>query len=266
MNKYIWLVIFLAIIIAALGAVLIFLPVKNNINNPPVVLGIRITSPISGAEIFSPLKITGTTNGEGWNGFEGQVGTVKLLDKNGKQWGQTAILTAITDWMKPPVSFETYLAFVSQEEQSGFLVFKNENPSGLPDNEKQFAIPVKIAKSSGELITVKAYFNNSELDSEYSCNKVFPVERQVAKTPAIARTALEELLKGPVNLEKDAGFFTSINTGVKIQKLTIENETAKVDFDEQLQFQVGGSCKVSAIRAQITETLKQFPIVKNVII
>ncbi|OGZ84384.1 MAG: hypothetical protein A2599_03320 [Candidatus Staskawiczbacteria bacterium RIFOXYD1_FULL_39_28] len=266
MNKYIWLVIFLAIIIAALGAVLIFLPVKNNINNPPVVLGIRITSPISGAEIFSPLKITGTTNGEGWNGFEGQVGTVKLLDKNGKQLGQTAILTAITDWMKPPVSFETYLAFVSQEEQSGFLVFKNENPSGLPDNEKQFAIPVKIAKSSGELITVKAYFNNSELDSEYSCNKVFPVERQVAKTPAIARTALEELLKGPVNLEKDAGFFTSINTGVKIQKLTIENETAKVDFDEQLQFQVGGSCKVSAIRAQITETLKQFPIVKNVII
>ncbi|PIP22172.1 MAG: hypothetical protein COX38_02115, partial [Candidatus Nealsonbacteria bacterium CG23_combo_of_CG06-09_8_20_14_all_39_25] len=36
--------------------------------------------------------------------------------------------------------------------------------------------------------------------------------------------------------------------------------------DEQLEFQVGGSCKVSAIRAQITQTLKQFPTVDEVVI
>ncbi len=52
--------------------------------------------------------------------------------------------------------------------------------------------------------------------------------------------------------------------GVKIQKLTIENNIAKVDFDKQLEFQVGGSCRVSAIRAQITQTIKQFPTVKSV--
>jgi len=33
-----------------------------------------------------------------------------------------------------------------------------------------------------------------------------------------------------------------------------------------LQYQVGGSCRVSAIRAQIIETLKQFSTVKNVVI
>lgn len=67
-------------------------------------------------------------------------------------------------------------------------------------------------------------------------------------------------------LKKNQGFFTSINPGVKIQNIVIENGIAKVDFDEQLEFQVGGSCRVSAIRAQIIQTLKQFPTIKEVLI
>ena len=117
-----------------------------------------------------------------------------------------------------------------------------------------------------ETIKIKVYFNNDKLDPEFSCNKVFPVEREIIKTEAIDRAALEELLKGASEKEKSEGFFTSINSGVKIQKLTIEDGTAGVDFDEQLEFQVGGSCRVAAIRAQITQTLKQFPTVQNVII
>ena len=117
-----------------------------------------------------------------------------------------------------------------------------------------------------ELMTVKAFFNNNNLDPEFSCNKVFPVEREIVKTQAVARAALEELLKGPTEEEKELGYFTSINEGVKIQSLTIENGLAKVDFDEQLEFQVGGSCRVAAIRAQIRETLEQFPTVNEVLI
>jgi len=117
-----------------------------------------------------------------------------------------------------------------------------------------------------ELMTLKVYFNNDKLDPEFSCYKVFPVERKVGKKTAVARAAIEELLKGPTEEEKAAGFFTSINTGVKIQKLVVENGTAKVDFDKQMEYQMGGSCRVSAIRSQITETLKQFSTVKNVII
>ena len=123
-----------------------------------------------------------------------------------------------------------------------------------------------LKRPKEEKITLKIFFNNSKLDPEFSCNKVFPVEREVPKTLAVAKAALEELLKGPTDDEKSQGFFTSINTGVKIQSLKVENGTAKVDFDEQLEFQVGGSCRVSAIRAQITQTLKQFPTVKDVII
>jgi len=121
-------------------------------------------------------------------------------------------------------------------------------------------------KNPAETIKVKAYFNNNKMDPEYSCNKVFAVEREIPKTEAVDRAALEELLKGFTDAENNAGFFTSINSGVKIQSLTIENDTAYVDFDEQLEYQVGGSCRVSAIRAQITQTLKQFPTVNNVVI
>ncbi len=117
-----------------------------------------------------------------------------------------------------------------------------------------------------EAIKVKAYFNNDRMDPEFSCNKVFPAEREIPKTQAVARAALEELLKGATEEEKNQGFFTSINSGVKIQSLSIKDGVAKVDFDEQLEFQMGGSCRVAAIRAQITQTLKQFPTVDSVII
>jgi spore germination protein GerM len=122
------------------------------------------------------------------------------------------------------------------------------------------------AKSPDELMKVKVYFNNSKMDPEISCNKVFAVEREIPKTLAVANAALNELLNGPTDAEKDLGFFTSINEGIKVHNLTIKNGTAMADFDEQLEYQVGGSCRVSAIRAQITETLKQFSTVKNVII
>ena len=117
-----------------------------------------------------------------------------------------------------------------------------------------------------ESTTVKVFFNNDDLDPEFSCNKVFPVERKIFKTQAVGKASLQKLLKGPTEEEKAEGFFTNINKGVKIQSLIIENGLAKVDFNEQLEFQVGGSCRVAAIRAQITETLKQFPTVNEVLI
>ena len=83
---------------------------------------------------------------------------------------------------------------------------------------------------------------------------------------AVARAALEELLQGPTRQEILEGYFTSINPNVKIQKLTIENTVAKVDFDITLEKNVGGSCRVTAIRNQITQTLLQFNTVKSVVI
>ncbi len=121
-------------------------------------------------------------------------------------------------------------------------------------------------KPTGETMKVKVYFNNNKMDPEISCNKVFPVEREIPKTESTGSASLLELFRGPTEEEKNAGFFTSINEGVRLQTLMIgmESGIARADFNEQLEYQVGGSCKVSAIRAQITETLKQFSTIKSV--
>lgn len=117
-----------------------------------------------------------------------------------------------------------------------------------------------------DALTVRVYFGNSRLDSEGLGDKVFAVERRIPNTLAVARRALEDLLEGPTDEEQDRDYFTNINPGVKIQRLVIENSVAKVDFNEQLQARVAGSCRVFAIRAQINQTLKQFPSVDDVII
>ena len=51
-----------------------------------------------------------------------------------------------------------------------------------------------------------------------------------------------------------------------IQSLTIGDGILRVDFDGTLEFGAGGSCRVTAIRSQIRETVKQFPSVRDVVI
>ena len=77
MKKEIILVIVLGIIMIVLAG-LLFWPTKQltNNNQPQNTEGIHMTSPSLDQEVFSPLKISGYINGNGWTGFEGQVGTV----------------------------------------------------------------------------------------------------------------------------------------------------------------------------------------------
>jgi len=137
----------------------------------------------------------------------------------------------------------------------------------VPQIEKiKESVDAEVAKTEKDQ-TVKVFFNNDLFDPGLmDCSKVYPVNRTIKSTVAVARAALEELLKGLAEGESELGYLTNLNTGIKIQKLTIENGTAYVDFSEALQASVGGSCKTTAIRSQITQTLKQFPTVKDVVI
>lgn len=110
---------------------------------------------------------------------------------------------------------------------------------------------------------VEVYFGHTEKTGD-DCSNVFAVEREIESTEAVGKTALQELLAGPTSEEEDQGYYTSINSGVEINSLSIEDGVAKVDFTSRLEERVGGSCAVAAIRAQIEETLKQFPGVDEV--
>jgi putative hemolysin len=217
-----------------------------------------LTKPASGDLTMSPLEVEGTMPGNWY--FEAVAG-VEILDANGKILG-TAQAQAQTDWMTTgTVNFKSTVPFVYPSTATGTLVLNNDNPSGLPENSRSESYPIIFGTK------VKVYFSNSEKNpGALDCSKVFAVERIVPKTQDIARAALGELLKGASENDKSEKYFTSINDGVVIQKLTIANGTARVDFDKAIEYQLGGSCRVSAIRAQIEETLKQFPTVKEVVI
>lgn len=220
--------------------------------------GIKIDNIVKNQTVQSPLSIRGTVSGDGWTGFEGQVGTVKLQDSKGRELA-LGILTATEDWMKLPTNFETTLYFVSEKEEDGYLVFHNENPSGDLDRDRTYTIPVKLPKM--ETMQVSVYFNGPGQE----CENVIAVKRSVQKTTAPARAALEELLRGPYFSER-SNYSTNINSGVVIQSLTIADGVARVDFSDLLGASVAGSCRVLGIRAQIEKTLMQFDTVKDVVI
>jgi len=263
-KKAIILLIILLVLIVGIVSIVAFL-LKNEAKNFNSDITVSVKS---NQVITSPLQIDGKARGFWF--FEASF-PIKLVDENNNILAITIAqakedpVTGEVNWMTEDfVDFKAKLEFVPEKNQKGFLIFMRDNPSGLPENNEEFKVPVQM--EAVETTIVKVFFNNNQMDPKMSCNKVFPIERTIKKTEAVGRVAIEELLKGPLETEETQGFFTSINSGVKIQSLIIENGTAKIDFDEQLQFQVGGSCRVSAIRAQIIETLKQFSTVKNVII
>lgn len=222
---------------------------------------VLVVMPQANQTIKSPLIVEGQARGNWF--FEASF-PIELIDDQGKILGQSYV-QAQSDWMTGNfVPFKGEINYQLAATTTGKLVLKNDNPSGLPQYDKKIEMPVLISPS--EIMAVKAFFNNNNLDKEITCAKVFAVERQAPKTSAVARAALEQLLAGPSEQDLAQGFYTSLNSGVKIQELTIVNGVAKVDFDETMEKGMGGSCRVGAIRAQITQTLKQFSTVKDVII
>ena len=99
-----------------------------------------VAMPSLGATIASPVSIKGTANASWF--FEGTF-PVQLLDSNGDIIAQGP-LAAQGDWTAAgPVPFSGSLKFAPQPSGSvGELIFKNDNPSGLPENSKSFIMPI----------------------------------------------------------------------------------------------------------------------------
>ena len=229
---------------------------------------IRVSNPRANQMIESPLFIEGEARGNWY--FEADF-PVKLFDDNGFLLGVMPV-QALGDWMTEDfVPFSTTLPFAVPFTEKGRLVLEKDNPSGLPEHADELIVSVyfkEVLKIPEELMTVRIFLSDSRFVNEpyFDCSRTIAVERQVPKTLAVAKSAIEALLRGATQEEINQGFVSNINSGVRIHSLTIENGIAEVDFDERLEFQVGGSCRVAAIKSQIIETLKQFPTVDSVII
>ena len=104
---------------------------------PEVVLDM----PAYGDLVKSPLTVTGKARGTWF--FEANL-PVTLKDENGKVLAQVGA-QAQSDWMTTDyVPFTATLTFDPGTVQYGVLIIEKDNPSGMPEFDSSFAIPVKF--------------------------------------------------------------------------------------------------------------------------
>lgn len=143
----------------------------------------------------------------------------------------------------------------------------------LGSNSKLNILSSSTPTAVEEWASIKVFFGSTKKDPQtLYCDVTYPIERWVllkndkGRLGELVYRVINELVKGPTEQEKAVGFFSSINTATKIREIKIENGIATVDFNEALEKGAAGSCMVQIIRSQITQTLKQFPEIKEVVI
>ena len=237
-------------------------------------VAIKVSAPESGAIVGEKFAVSGTTNdlkdslvvrfkdAAGGKVFEEKVELKTTED------GQLTRDSVTEANFSHQIDLSRYPTVRTGEYVLEFLQYASERGG---EEAGLVTLPIRfLAKGN---LSVKAFFNNNNLDPDITCEKVFAVSRETGLTETLdqplfeaASLALNELLKGPLEAEKRSGYFTNINQSVKINSLTINQGVARVDFSEELGKNVAGSCRVTAIRSQISETLKQFREIKEVII
>lgn len=221
---------------------------------------VRVETPAEDREVTSPLEVRGTAPGAWY--FEADF-PVRLLDGDGRRIAETPA-AAEGEWMtEGPVPFRATLTFPLPATTEGTLVLERANASGLPEHDAE----VRIAVRFPETVAVRVFFPDSSRDpGALDCRAVHPVERRVVASGDRARAALEALLAGPTPEERRRGILTALPEGATLRELTIRDGVALADFGAELERDVGGSCRVLAIRAQIERTLRDRPGVRRVVI
>ncbi len=141
--------VLLVVVILLLGAGFWMINKKPVVNTPPVVattpaisgdVGNFVSFSVApGTTVSGVIKATGSLTGGYF--FEANMG-VKILDAN-KNVLKSTNGTATSDWMtSDPVSFTTTLDFTGIPAGQGYIRLHNDNPSGMPENDKYIDIPV----------------------------------------------------------------------------------------------------------------------------
>jgi len=108
---------------------------------------------------------------------------------------------------------------------------------------------------------VKVFYGNTKLNPDMiDCEKVFPVDRRIAsnsQNPPM--DTIKIFFLGLTKDEVENGYIMSTPKNLTINKIqVIGTNKVQIDFGKELFEISGGSCYVQAVRAEITETLKQF--------
>jgi hypothetical protein len=135
MSKPLGTIFLIVVIIGAIAWAFMGMPASNN---SPV----RISSPNIEKPISSPVEIKGEARGYWF--FEGSF-PVYLVNWDGLIISE-GIAKAEGEWMTEDyVPFKVTLEFETPSYgDNGTLIFKKDNPSGLPEHDGAVEIPVKF--------------------------------------------------------------------------------------------------------------------------
>jgi hypothetical protein len=123
------------------------------------------------------------------------------------------------------------------------------------------SIPITLAAPAAA--TVRLYFGNRLADPKgLNCGEVYPAERAVRSDLAEPRQALDLLLAGPTAGEQALGFVSSLPAGSRVEEFAVRGDAASVAL--VAPGATAGSCLATAIRAQMIQTLRQFPSIRAV--
>lgn len=168
---------------------------------------------------------------------------------------------------KPPKNIGgiiTAVIVIASIVLSGILLWKNSIQRPPENNvNENFEQP--------KTITLNVYFDNSQFNpNAQDCQKVFPVKRELLKTLPTTTAALNQLFAGPTAEEKNQGYsswFSAVTKDILIS-INILDNTAYVNLKDLRQIipNASSSCGSAELLAEIENTLKQFPAIKNVVL
>lgn len=104
---------------------------------------IVVAEPIENDLVTSPLQLSGEARGY-W--FFEATAPVQVLSLSGDVLGESWV-TAQGTWMTESfVPFTGEVSFDPGQETQGYVVFRKQNASGLPENDAEILIPVQFAQ------------------------------------------------------------------------------------------------------------------------
>lgn len=219
----------------------------------PADRNVVITSPKEGAKIATnPIRIAGLART-----FENNV-EIRVDDQHGQP-----LLVSHATARGEMGSFNPWSSQILLTDDPGASItitaIERSARDGSIRTSHAVTLPVEARR-----MPVILYFTNAN-QSGTDCAAVEKVVRDVPASVSTARLALEALVRGPTHAEAVAGFRSLFPKGAALRSVNLRDGVLTADFNEAMQ-NVGGSCRVQAIRAAIEKTMTSIPGVKRVVI
>mgnify|MGYP000938577515 CR=1 FL=1 len=215
---------------------------------------ICINAPLAQATITNPTVVTGTAIA-----FESTF-QWRIEAANGKLIAQGTAMADAPDVGRPGAfAIRAFWEAVPQTATGTLIAYE----ASARDGEPTHVVRVPIRFSVLPAVERSLFFVKENPGPKESCAAVQAARFSLPGAGAPVEATLRALLATDSS-EAPIGFRTAIPDRTGLVSLVVTNGLAKVVFDEGLERDGGGSCRVGAIRAQITETLKQFPSIRDV--